>query len=245
MNNVEKIFPHRVFEFGILNLAGLKWDIGISDVVITTWLIMLIIICLGIFLTHNLKIRKPSYKQIFAETIMVMIANTIKQTSGFSVNQFLPLIATFWIFLAFCNLIGLIPYLNAPTRDISLVISLSSIAFCSIYYFGIKFNGWRYLKVFFEPNPVFFPLNLTAELGKILSLTFRLFGNILGWEIIIYILVMLTGLLVPVPLMMFSILSSLIQAYIFGTLALVYIISGIKIEKIAPKYIEKENWYEL
>ncbi len=245
MNEVQKIFPHTVIDFGTLNLGGLKFYLVITDVVITTWLIMLILVLLSLFLAHNLKIKKPSYRQIVAETVLITIARAIKQTSGFSVNHFFPLIATFWIFIGLSNIIGLLPLIDSPTRDISLVISLSLTAFCSVYYFGIKLNGWGFLKVLFEPNPIFFPINITGELGKILSLTFRLFGNILGWEIILFILVMLTGFLVPVPLMIFSILSALIQSYIFGILVLVYIISGLKIEKIEPKYLEKENWYEL
>ncbi|EDP73353.1 F0F1 ATP synthase subunit A, partial [Hydrogenivirga sp. 128-5-R1-1] len=190
--------------------------------------------------------KNPSIKQVFIETVIVAMARQIRDFSNMPISPFFNLIATMWIFVVFSNLMGMIPGFHTPTGNLSAVAGLSTITFFSVFYYGIKFHGFSYLKRFFEPIFILFPLNIIGEFGRIISLTFRLFGNMLGWDLIIAMLVLLTGLLVPVPMMLFNIVGDLIQAYLFGVLTLAYIVAGLKVEELDKKlsYL-KENWYEL
>ncbi len=243
---VEKVFTKELFDFGYISIGNLKVKLVITDVVLTTWVAMIFAVILSLIFTKNLKIKDPSTRQILIETIIISMARQIRDFSQTPVFPFFNLIATMWIFVAFSNLIGMIPPFHTPTGNISAVAGLSTITFFSIYYYGVKFHGISYFKKFFEPVFILFPLNIVGELGRILSLTFRLFGNMLGWDLIIAILVLLTGVLIPVPMMLFNIVGDIIQAYLFGVLTLAYIVAGLKVEDIDKKLSGiKEDWYEI
>jgi len=243
---VEKVFTKEFFDFGYIQIGNLKLHLVITDVVITTWIAMIIVVVLSIFFTQNLKLKNPSLRQIFIETLIIAMAKQIRDFSNMPISPFFNLIATMWIFVAFSNLMGMIPMFHTPTGNLAAVMGLSTITFFSVFYYGIKFHGFSYLKRFFEPIFILFPLNIIGEFGRIVSLTFRLFGNMLGWDLIIAMLVLLTGILIPVPMMLFNIVGDLIQAYLFGVLTLAYIVAGLKVEELDKKLSTlKENWYEI
>ncbi|WP_456399652.1 F0F1 ATP synthase subunit A [Persephonella sp.] len=243
--DVEKVFTKDLFDFGYIHIGNMKIHLVLTDVVVTTWVAMAFLIVISYIFTRNLSIKEPTYKQIFVESLISAMAKQIKDFSQTPVFPFFNLIATMWLFVAISNLIGMIPPFHTPTGNLSAVAGLSTITFFSIYYYGVKFHGISYFKKFFEPVFLLFPLNIIGEIGRILSLTFRLFGNMLGWDLIIAILVLLTGLLIPVPMMLFNIVGDLIQAYLFGILTLAYIVAGLKIEVIDKKLSSvKEDWYE-
>ncbi len=235
-----------LIDFGYLNLGKLKLHLAITEVVVTTWVAMLVVVLVSFLLTRKLKVKDLSYPQLFAETLVVAMARQIHGFARTPVQPFFSLIATMWIFVGACNLIGMVPPFSTPTGDISAVAGLSTITLFSIFYYGVKFQGLSYFKRYFEPFILLFPLNVIGEFGRILSLTFRLFGNMLGWDLIIGILVLLTGLLVPVPMMLFNVLGDVIQAYLFGILTLAYIVAGLEVEEVSRKLSGlKEDWYEL
>ncbi|GAB6072979.1 F0F1 ATP synthase subunit A [Venenivibrio stagnispumantis] len=243
---VEKVFTKELVDFGYVQIGNLKIHLVLTDVVVTTWIAMAVVIILSLFFTRNLKIKNPSIRQVLIETVIVAMARQIRDFSNMPVSPFFNLIATMWIFVAFSNLMGMVPGSHTPTGNLSAVVGLSTITFFSVFYYGIKFHGFSYLKRFFEPIFILFPLNIIGEIGRIISLTFRLFGNMLGWDLIIAILVLLTGILVPVPMMLFNIVGDLIQTYLFGVLTLAYIVAGLKVEELHKKLLYlKENWYDL
>ncbi len=243
---VEKVFTKELIDLGYLQIGSLKLHLVITDVVVTTWVAMGVIIFLSYFLTRKLSVENPSLRQIIVETVIIAMAKQIRDFSQTPVFPFFSLIATMWIFVAFSNLIGMVPPFHTPTGNLSAVAGLSTITFFSIYYYGVKFHGIGYFKKFFQPNIILFPLNVIGEFGRIVSLTFRLFGNMLGWDLIIAMLVLLTGILVPVPMMLFNVVGDLIQAYLFGVLTLAYIVAGLKVEEIDKKLSGiEEDWYEI
>ena len=243
MNGFEGGFS---IDLGYLSIGKYKLHLVISETVITTWITMALLAGFALFFTRGLKIRNPSYRQLFIETLIIAIAKQIRGFSKTPVEPFFSLIATMWLFVGASNLIGLAPYFSKPTADLSAVSGLSTITLFSIFYYGLKFEGLSYFKKFLEPFFIFLPLNIIGEFGRILSLTFRLFGNMLGWEIILGILLLVAGLLVPVPLMLLSFLGDVIQAYLFGMLTFAYIIAGINVSELNKKLSGiKENWYEL
>ena len=139
-------------------------------------------------------------------------------------RMLLPFIGTLWVFLVAANLLGIVPGLHSPTRDLSLTAALALLVFLSVHWYGIRSDGLRnYLRHYLSPNPVMFPFHVMSELSRTVALAVRLFGNIMSHEFVIGIVVALAGLLVPVPLMALAILIGIVQAYIFSVLATVFI----------------------
>jgi len=144
-------------------------------------------------------------------------------------DMVLPFVMTLWIFLILANLVGLVPGLHSPTRDPSATAALAVLVFLSVHWFGIRSQGPRdYLKHYLSPTPILLPFHIISEITRTLALAVRLFGNMMSLELVALLLVWVAGLLVPIPILMLHIVEALVQAYIFGMLALIYIASAIQ-----------------
>jgi len=140
------------------------------------------------------------------------------------VQQVLPFIGTLWIYIVISNLIGLIPELHSPTGNLSVTAGLALLVFLSVHWFGVRNEGLRrYLKNYLSPSPIMLPFHLISEVTRTVALAVRLFGNIMSLEMAALLVLLVAGLLVPVPLLMLHIVEGLVQAYIFGMLALIYV----------------------
>jgi F-type H+-transporting ATPase subunit a len=222
-NVAEEISPSVVFALGPLE---------VTSTVISTWTMMLLLGAGAYVAGHNLKLR-PGPVQNLLEWIVEGIENLIRQMVGVEDSTiFLPFVGTLAFFIGSANLIGLIPGLRSPTPDINTPLALALSVFFSVPYFGVRTCGvWRYLKHYVEPIFIMLPIEIASEIARTFSLTFRLFGNILGEEIIISILFIVMPLFVPVPMMLFSIFTGLLQAYVFALLTCVYIGGAVKAHK--------------
>ncbi|MEA3419835.1 MAG: F0F1 ATP synthase subunit A [Campylobacterota bacterium] len=233
---IENVFPGVVFE---IKTAALT--IPITDTVITTWIIIVILAILSFVISRRLSISDPSKIQLFTEKIVMAIKETLEGSANISAWTLVPFIGTIWIYVGFMNLISLIPYFHSPTRDLSTTAALSVIAFFSIHYYGIKFNGFkRYIKRYIEPSIFLLPFNLFADISRIFAMAIRLFGNMLSWEMIVAILIALVGFLVPVPMILLSIVGDVLHAFLFGLLTYIFIIGGIRAEELESTK-EKKN----
>ncbi|MFW6334945.1 MAG: F0F1 ATP synthase subunit A, partial [Desulfosalsimonas sp.] len=137
-----------------------------------------------------------------------------------------PMIIALFIFLLFCNLIGMIPHMYEPTNDLNTPLSLGIMGFFIAHYAGIRQKGLKkYLKTYVEPIFFMAPLNIIGELSKVISISFRLFGNIMGGTIIVLVVSHLVFSLVLPPFLtaFFVIFIGAIQAFVFTMLTLVYI----------------------
>jgi len=191
--------------------------------VVTTWVIMAFLVWGSYRLTRNLSLQ-PSRRQIVLEAVMLFLEGLIRDVMGRNPRPFMPLIGTLFIYIATCNLSPLIPGVKPPTASIETTGALGVIVFFAVHFYGVKERGLvHYLKEFFQPNPLFLPLNVMGEFTRTFSLMVRLCGNIMSHELVIGIVISLAGLLVPVPFMALSILIGLVQAYIFTILATVFI----------------------
>lgn len=232
----ENVFPTVEFEIKTPLLT-----IPVTDTVITTWIIIVILAISSFVISRKLSISDPSKMQLFAEKIVMAIKETLEGSANISAWTLVPFIGTIWIYVGFMNLISLIPYFHNPTRDLSTTAALSVIAFFSIHYYGIKFNGFkRYIKKYIEPSVFLLPFNLFADISRIFAMAIRLFGNMLSWEMILAILLALVGFLVPVPMILLSIVGDILHAFLFGLLTYIFIISGIQAEKLESTK-EKKN----
>jgi F-type H+-transporting ATPase subunit a len=133
-------------------------------------------------------------------------------------------------FIALSTVVGQLPAIPAPTANLGATSALAVIVFFAVPFAGVRSRGLGgYVKHYFEPNPVLFPLHLISEISRTLALALRLFGNMMSGHLIVAVIVALVGLFLPVPLMALDLLIGLLQAYIFTILASVYVGAAIRV----------------
>jgi len=199
----------------------------ISEAVLTTWAIVLALGMGAWIVTRRLSLD-PGPVQVVLEGVLSAADEAIRAVLPAQTAQLLPFIATLWLFILIANLAGLIPGVNAPTAKLSTTAALAVIVFCSVHWFGIRAEGIRaYLRHYLSPMPVMLPFHLMSELTRTMALAIRLFGNMMSLEMAALLVLLVAGFLVPIPLLMLHIIEAVIQAYIFGMLALIYIAGAI------------------
>jgi F-type H+-transporting ATPase subunit a len=203
-----------VFSFG---------PVAIATSVVTTWGIMLAVSAIAWLSTHRLEML-PGTFQTIVEGVVATIDEAIAAVAPEHGRQILPFIATLWLFLIVANLLSLIPGLHSPTRDLSVTSALAVLVFFSVHWFGIKTHGLKnYLRHYLSPTPILLPFHIISELTRTLALAVRLFGNMMSLEMAAMLVLLVAGLFAPIPILMLHIVEALVQAYIFGMLALVYL----------------------
>lgn len=202
---------------------------GITRTVVTTWGILLVV-ALGAWIgTRHLSVEQPGLLQTALEGAVQSVESGIASVAPENATLLAPFVGTLWLFVAVANLTGLIPGLHAPTGDLSTTAALAIVVFLSVHWYGIRSAGLRmYLKHYLSPSPILLPFHLLGEFSRTLALAVRLFGNIMSLEMAAMLMLLVAGLLVPVPVMMLHVLEALVQAYIFGMLALIYIAGGMQ-----------------
>lgn len=210
----------------ILGALGLEYFAHEYQHVVHSWLVMLIMIIGAVLLARGIQLL-PRRGQNFLEIIVEHLENFMMDITGPEGRAFFPFIATIFLYIFVCNLIGLIPGFYSPTANINTTISLATCTFILTHIIGIKFHGTKYIKHFLGPSwalaPLMFILEMIGHLARVMSLSVRLFGNIFGKEKIIGILFGLAGLyLAPLPILLLGILVSFIQAVVFMLLSTIY-----------------------
>ncbi len=145
--------------------------------------------------------------------------------------KYAPMICTLFMFMLISNWLGIIPHLEEPTKDLNTPLGLGIMGFCIAHWAGIKTKGFKnYIKEYFQPIFFMMPLNVIGELAKIVSISFRLFGNIMGGSIIILVVSHLCYSLVLPPFLnaFFGLFVGTIQAFVFTMLTVVYISVQVK-----------------
>ncbi|MGR9106731.1 MAG: F0F1 ATP synthase subunit A [Gammaproteobacteria bacterium] len=217
-------------------------SVGITSTVVATWAIMLILSLFCLLTTRRLSENDPGLLQTMLETIVSAIEAAVGDLIPLRAALLIPFIGTLWIFIVVANLIGLVPGLHSPTGDPSLTSALAVLVFCSVHWYGVRADGLRrYLQHYFSPNPLLFPFHIISEFSRTLALAVRLFGNIASLEMAALLVLIVAGFLVPVPLLLLHVVEALVQAYIFGMLALVYIAGGIQSQQTTRQHTEKPS----
>jgi F-type H+-transporting ATPase subunit a len=209
--------------------------VAITNTVVTTWVIMAVIWLLAWLVSRRLCIE-PGPVQAAVEGIVSTIENAVAEVAPQHARRIMPFIGSLWIFLVVANLSGLIPAAHAPTQDLSATASLASLVFLSTHWFGIRIQGLKkYLHHFIAPSPILLPINLISEITRTVALAVRLFGNMMSLEMAALLILLVAGFLAPVPIMMLHIVEALVQAYIFGMLALIYIAGSLQAQQLRQK----------
>ena len=217
---------HYFFLNEILGAFGLKHFAHDYQNVIHSWLVMLIMIVGAVFLSRGIQML-PRKGQNFLEFIVESLENFMVDITGPEGRAFFPFIATIFLYILVCNLMGLIPGFFSPTANYNTTLSMAICTFILTHGIGIKFHGAKYIKHFLGPSwalaPLFFIIELISHFARVLSLSVRLFGNIFGKEKVLGILFGLWGLyLAPLPMLFLGVLVSFIQAVVFMLLSILY-----------------------
>ena len=201
------------------------------EVVLMTWIVFMILIALGVAFTRKSGIL-PGPLQALGELIVTALYELTEDALGKELAKtYAPMICALFLFLLLSNWLGLIPHLDEPTKDLNTTLSLGLMGFCIAHYAGIKSKGFKaYAKEYFQPIFFMMPLNVIGELAKIVSISFRLFGNIMGGSIIILVVSHLIFSIVLPPFLyaFFGLFVGTIQAFVFTMLTVVYISVQVK-----------------
>ena len=195
----------------------------IGPTVMTTWLLILGLAGFCAWNTRHLSVDAPSRMQTLLEGVVGTIEDAIAAVAPNDVGRLLPFIGTLWIYLVVANLAGLVPGLGSPTADLSQTTALAVVVFLSVHWFGLRKNGLAYFRHYLSPTPILLPFHLLSEISRTIALAMRLFGNMMSLELAVLLVLLVAGFLAPVPLLLLHIVEALVQAYIFGMLALIYI----------------------
>jgi F-type H+-transporting ATPase subunit a len=218
------------------------WEIrGITlhgQVFIVSWFVIFLILFFTFLGTSNIQ-KIPSTFQNFMEYVVEFTKEiAVNQLGNSEYRPWLSFIGTLFLFIFGCNWAGaLIPWklielpegeLSAPTNDINTTVALALLTSGTYFFAGLQKKGIGYFKRYLQPTPVLLPINILEDFTKPLSLSFRLFGNILADELTVTVLTMLVPLIIPLPIMVLGVFASSIQALIFSTLAAAYISEAVE-----------------
>jgi F-type H+-transporting ATPase subunit a len=213
------------------------WKIGNftvhGQVFLNSWIVIGILVIASVAATRNIQ-KVPSGIQNFMEYALEFIRDLAKSQLGEKeYRSWVPFIGTLFLFIFVSNWSGaLVPWkliqlpsgeLAAPTNDINTTVALALLTSLAYFYAGLSKKGLGYFKRYIEPTPILLPIAILEDFTKPLSLSFRLFGNILADELVVAVLVLLAPLFVPLPVMALGLFTSAIQALVFATLAGAYL----------------------
>lgn len=217
------------------NIAGISLH---GQVFMVIWFVIGLLLVASLLGTSKLE-RIPTGWQNFMEYVLEFTQDIAKNQLGESFYRpWVPFISTLFLFIFGCNWAGaLVPWkvfelpegeLAAPTNDINTTVALSLLVSFFYFYGGLRKKGLGYFKRYIQPTPILLPINILEDFTKPLSLSFRLFGNILADELTVSVLTILVPLFIPLPIMGLGIFASSVQALIFSTLAAAYIAEAVE-----------------
>ena len=209
-------------------------DVGINmTIVFNTCFVVLLLAMFSFLATRRLQVY-PGRMQNIMEVIIGSFDSLLVETMGDKGRVFFPLIATLGLFILTSNLIGIIPGFESPTANINTTAAMAIVVFLSTHVVGVSIHGPKYFKQFLGPVwwliPLMLPIEIISHLSRPLSLTFRLFGNIAGEDIVLAVVLLLVPLLVPLPVFILMIFTSIVQTLVFMLLAMMYIAGALESE---------------
>ena len=207
--------------------------------IVATWAVFIFIV-LTLFLCRFFFQQKNKVAIYLVGSLVNFFMDLTTQALGTFEYRHFSFITALFIFILYCNILGVFPFLEEPTSDLNTTLALGIISFIYINIYSIKARGLKgYLKEYFEPFFLMFPLHVVGKLASVISISFRLFGNLLGGSVITKILISSVGsapshiLLYFIPIigipitigtyMFFGIFEGFIQAFVFAMLSLTYL----------------------
>jgi F-type H+-transporting ATPase subunit a len=199
--------------------------------VMYSWVVMAMLALFSFLATRRLSLQPGGFQNVM-EVIVGAFDSLLTDTMGHAGKKFFPLIATLGLYILTSNLLGLIPGFESPTSNLNTTVSMALIVFVLTHIVGVKMHGVKYLKQFIGPvwwlTPLMMPIEIISHISRPLSLSVRLFGNIMGEDIVLAVVLLLVPLIVPLPVFALMIFTSVIQTLVFMLLAMMYIAGALE-----------------
>lgn len=235
-----------VYPFAYFGLTSPFWAIN-HHTVLTTWIVLGVLVILSLATQYALK-KSPNTFSFLVISFVQNFKDLVDQTLGAFHFRHFTFIASLFLFILTCNLISIIPGLEEPTNDIMTTLALGITAFLYTQLSSIKSNGlMHYLKGYLKPFFIMLPLNIISNLATIVSISFRLFGNIFGGAVIsslwysfihtsfiLEILGIISGINLIITIF-FVLFEGFIQAFVFAMLSLTYLSLEVRTEPISTE----------
>ncbi len=194
--------------------------------VVYSWVVMAFLIIAGFIATRSITLIPSKFQNLF-EVLISGIEEFMVDVTGEEGRWLFPLAATVFIYIFVSNIVGLIPGFFPPTASLNTTLSCALVVVVFTHIIGVMYHGPKYIKHFLGPVwwmiPIIFPIELIGHFARILSLSFRLFGNMMGHELVLGILFLLAGaFFAPLPIMTLGIFVALVQAFVFFLLSIMY-----------------------
>lgn len=209
--------------FGIFGLGD--WAAS-NPHVVYSWVVIALLIGLGALAAKGIQMVPTKAQNVF-ELIVSGMEEFMVDITGEEGRWLFPLAGTIFLYVFISNLLGLLPGFFPPTANLNTTASCALVVFFATHIIGIKYHGAKYIKHFMGPvwwmSPLIFIIEVIGHFARILSLSFRLFGNMMGHEIVLAILFGLAGaFFAPLPIMALGIFVSFVQGFVFFLLTVIY-----------------------
>ena len=195
-------------------------------VVSYSWFVMAMLALFSFLATRRMNMLPGRFQNVM-EAILGGFDDLLVETMGPEGRKFFPLIATLGLYILTSNLLGLLPGFESPTANLNTTVSMAVVVFVMTHVVGIRIHGFKYVKHFMGPiwwlTPIMMPIEIISHLSRPLSLSVRLFGNIMGEDIVLAVVILLVPFLVPLPVFVLMIFTSVIQTLVFMLLTMMYI----------------------
>ncbi len=220
---------HKSFLFGLLHGAA-------PDHVLMALFIGLLLMVGAVWFRSRIRVEEPGRLQLVLEATVGGLIGMLKENVGPQGPKFLSLVGTLGLFILTCNLAGLVPGLSSPTTNLNVPVGCALVSFLYYNYQGVLAQGLLpYLKHFLGPvlpmAIIMLPIEIISHISRVLSLSMRLFGNIFGEELVILVLASLVPFLIPLPMMAFAVFGSILQAFVFVMLTMIYLGGAVAMEE--------------
>jgi len=210
---------------------------GHGQMLFVTHLILVAIIVLAIakMATKSFRAVPNGTQNVMEAYVGGVVSMGIDVLGEENARKYLPLIAALGMFIFVSNMMGVIPGFESPTSNINITLTLALVVFFYYNYEGIKKNGVvKYFAHFAGPvkalAPLMFPIEIVSHLSRIISLSFRLFGSIKGDDMFLYVLLMLTPWILPLPGFFLLTVMGILQTFVFMILTFVYLAGAIAVD---------------
>jgi F-type H+-transporting ATPase subunit a len=218
---------------------GMTFDM---DIIWATLFAMIVVLLLGFLMVRTVTPGVPGKLQLFWETLVEQVRELTDSAIGPAGRKYVPLAAGIFIFLLVCNWMEIIPsghnpeWFPAPTADVNLPLAMALSVIVLVHFESIRVRGFKgYVKHYFTPYPIMFPINVIEEITKPITLTFRLFGNLFASVLMVSVITALLPIyLVPIGELVwkpFALFVGAIQAFIFALLTIIYLSIAVTVEE--------------
>lgn len=242
MESITEVIQHGIRPLLTVNLLGKT--ISFSNIFFALFFASFLFFLLVFFLSFSLRSGKPNRVSYFGEILYLMLRNFVQSKIPGNPESYIPFIGTLFGYLLICNFLGVfsplgqmgLHWLVSPSIDLSVTLGAAVTGIVFVHAKGIQKKGFKhYIAHYFHPYWLMFPVNVIEELVKPLSLSIRLFGNIFGEHVVYEITFYLISFVLPVLVIVLSLFTGIIQAYVFTLLILVYIVQMIGNDEVEKR----------